>query len=178
MQSILVLHMLEAPQRVEVFDEQDAWLATLTTGARSVTLSGPERTFQEKKVSVTHGVWVRCIPEPFAGAVDLNWLAQALDANAQALPDILEIATQYLQGKPAVTEDGVQVAGDAGYGPLVEGKRQEGADFNDYLGVSWPYPDEPWSPDRPEKKQFRCLDCSGHVRMVWGFRRHAPNAGP
>ena len=177
MQSVLVLHLLTEPERVEVFDPSQNWLATVTAGARTVTLNGPERIFAEAAVTVTHAVWVRCLPEPYSGELDLNWLQQALDANSQLLPDLLELATQYVKGKPPVLENGIQIAGDAGYGPLIDGKRQEGSDFNDYLGVSWPYPDEPWSPDQPEAAQFQCLDCSGFVRMLGCFRRHAPNSG-
>jgi cell wall-associated NlpC family hydrolase len=82
---------------------------------------------------------------------------------------------QYIRGAPAVLKDGLQIAGDARYGPLIEGERQEGSDFNDYIGESWTYPEEDPSIDKPEPKQFRCLDCSGFVRMVWGHREHKPN---
>ena len=53
----------------------------------------------------------------------------------------------------------------------MDGRREEGADFNDYLGVPWTYAD---AVDRPETRQFRCLDCSGFVRMVWGYRHSLP----
>src|SRR5262249_6631337 len=35
-------------------------------------------------------------------------------------------------------------------------------------------PGEPDDP--PEPKQFRCLDCSGYMRMIWGYRHHLPGA--
>ena len=34
------------------------------------------------------------------------------------------------------TVTGLVYAGDANYGPLVDGARQEGSDFNDYRGTS------------------------------------------
>ena len=52
-----------------------------------------------------------------------------------------------------------------------DGTRQEGADFNDYLGISWSYPGVT---DAPEANQFRSLDCSGYVRMVFGYRAALP----
>jgi hypothetical protein len=70
-----------------------------------------------------------------------------------------------------VVEGGLQVAGDASYGPLVDGEREEGSDFNDYLGITWSYPERN---DLPEERQAQCLDCSGFIRMVFGFRRHLP----
>jgi hypothetical protein len=47
---------------------------------------------------------------------------------------MLAIAMQYIKGQPALMDGTLQIAGDASYGPLVDGQRQEGADFNDYLG--------------------------------------------
>lgn len=64
-----------------------------------------------------------------------------------------------------------QISGDASYGPLQE----EGSDFNDYVGIRWLHPNDP--PDEPEPNQLRCLDCSGFMRMVWGYRHHLPGSG-
>lgn len=167
---------LRDPQRLELRTLQGRWLATLTQGARSVVCSGPSRTFSESGLDVTHAVWVRALPQPFTGTVDAAWLTRALAANVRRKPDLLALPMQYLDGAPPLRERGLQIAGDAAYGPLVDGERQEGSDFNDYLGVDWTYPDG--SADAAEPKQLRCLDCSGFVRMVWGFRRHAPNDAP
>ncbi|UUZ69003.1 C40 family peptidase [Polaromonas sp. P2-4] len=169
-------HTLGDPPRVELRSPQGRWLATLTHGAQTVTSAGPRRSFSESEVRVTHATWVRALPAPFDGHVDTAWLQQALDANAQRRPDLLAIGLQYLRGAPAQRQGGLQIAGDAAYGPLVDGKRQEGADFNDYLGVPWTYDDG--TVDTPEPPQFRCLDCSGFVRMVWGYRWHAPGKAP
>ena len=159
------------PDRAEVKDSTDNWLATLTDGAYTVTLTGPVRTFTEPTVAhpVTHGVWVRTLPAPFDGNLDSAWLKSALKANTQAVPDVAAIAMQYVDGAPVIFEDGFQIAGDGSYGPLKNGEREEGSDFNDYLGIEWVYPEQV---DKPEKRQLHCLDCSGFIRMVWGYRRH------
>lgn len=161
---------LTEPDRLEVRDAKNNWLATFTLGTYTVTIKGPQRTFSEQDVSVTHSTWVRTLPIPFDGQLDVDWLTQALQANQQQVPDILAIALQYIKGAPALFDDkGLQIAGDAHYGPQKDGKRQEGADFNDYLGISWKYQD---GTDQPEPEQFRCLDCSGFMRMVWGYRHN------
>lgn len=162
---------LDDPRRVEVSDGAGQWQATFTVGAHTVTLRGPSRSLREAgRVVRHHHVWVRVYPEPFQEeSLDEEWLTLALHANAQGVPDILAIAFQYTAGRPRLFENGLQIAGDARYGPRTNGTREEGADFNDYLGVAGEYPDEPL--DIPETRQIRCLDCSGFVRMVYGFRR-------
>ena len=161
------------PDRTEVTDSTHNWLATFTNGAYTVTLTGPVRTFTEPSAThpATHGIWVRTLRAPFDGRVDLAWLKSALKANKLGAPDVLAIAMQYVAGAPAVFEDDLQIAGDASYGPLKNGAREEGSDFNDYLGIEWAYPEQV---DKPEKRQRHCLDCSGFIRMVWGYRRHLP----
>jgi cell wall-associated NlpC family hydrolase len=163
------------PARVEVLGGNHRSLATFTIGAFTVVLAGPRRRFSESDVSVTHAKWVRTYPTPFDGEVDLDWLADAIAANQARVPDVLTIAMQYVRGAPAIWQDGLQIAGAARYGPGTEEKRQEGSDFNDYLGTTWHYPDE--DEDDPEPKQLRCLDCSGYMRMIWGYRRHLPSRG-
>jgi hypothetical protein len=157
-------------------DSQGRWLATLTRGAQTVASTGPRRSFSEDPARVTHTTWVRALPLPFDGTIDRVWLRRALAANATRQPDLLALGVQYVRGAPPANEGGLQIAGDAAYGPLVDGERQEGSDFNDYLGVTWTYDDG--SVDAPEPLQFQCLDCSGFVRMLWGFRRNAPNTAP
>ena len=113
----------------EVRNTNGRWLVTLTRGAYTVVLAGPSRRFAEGKASVSHAKWVRTYPKPYAGEVDQGWLEQALDANKARVPDVLAIAMQYIRGATAVHEDGLQIAGDARYGPGTENKRQEGAGF-------------------------------------------------
>jgi|GEM_PF-2437417 len=160
------------PAGTEVTDGEGRWLATFTDGARTATLRGPERTFAEATAAapVVGTTWVRLLPAPFAGRVDAAWLAAAL---ADRSPDILALAMQYLVGaSPLYGATGLQIAGDANYGPLQnDGTRQEGSDFNDYLGIHWAYGT---TVDRPETEQIGSLDCSGFVRMVWGYRGGLP----
>lgn len=169
-------------QQVAIFDPRTArWLASFTVGAHTVVLRGPSRTFREDGLAVRHATWVRTDPQPFRESrFDPGWLASALEANQRSEPDILALAMQYLAGSPPlhdVDDPRLQIAGDASYGPLTGDTREEGSDFNDYLGVAWAYEGE--ATDPPEHRQFRCLDCSGYVRMVFGYRRNMPGAnGP
>lgn len=170
-----VIERRARPARSEVLRSSGGWLATFTLHAQTVTIEGPERTFEETAVgpTVTHRIWVRTLPAPFDGRVDASWLERALRANARRHPDILALCMQYVSAAPPVRQGDLQIAGDASYGPLrADGTREEGSDFNDYLGIPWTYPDGTLDP--PEKRQFRCLDCSGFMRMVWGWRPCMP----
>ena len=154
------------------------WIATVTFGASTVRLIGPERTFAEPTAAhaVRHDTWVRTLPEPFSGSIDRAWFDNALEANRSGLPDVLAISMQYLRSAPPIYDGDLQIAGDATYGPLdSQGKRQERSDFNDYLGVTWTYAEG--RVDRPETGEFRCLDCSGFLRMIWGYRRNMAGLG-
>lgn len=164
---------LTSPNRVAVY-EGTRLVATFTVGARTVTLAGPSRTFSEPTyttASVTTTTWVRLLASPFTGAIDTAWLTARL---ADTSPDVLALSMQYIVGAgPIVAGGGLQIAGDAAYGPLQpDGTRAEGSDFNDYLGVAWTYPSG--TVDSPEADQFRSLDCSGFIRIVLGYRGGVP----
>ena len=174
---------LADPDRIRV-TENGTWVATFTIGCYTATLTGPARAFSEtfrsegatRTVTVTHSTWVRAAPGPVDANVDERWLSRALAANHAGTPDALAIAMQYVKNAPPIFLGDLQIAGDAAYGPLLpDGTRDEGSDFNDYLGLRWLYPAD--DPDRPEVSQHRCLDCSGYMRMVWGYRHHLPDAG-
>ncbi len=164
---------LSRPDRVVVRDDLGV-VATFTVAARTVTVRGAQRTFAESTTSatVTGTAWVRLLGDPFAGAVDYGWLGARLTDTS---PDVLEVAGQYVTGAPQfIDASGFPIAGDASYGPLLaDGTREEGSDFNDYLGVAWSYGD---TVDRPEERQHGALDCSGYVRMVFGYRAGVPLA--
>jgi cell wall-associated NlpC family hydrolase len=170
-----VLKRLTGPSRTLVYSATGSWLATFTDGARTVDVSGPQRTFAESTTTMTVSsrVWVRLLPNSFDGTVDTSWLAGAL---ADTSNDVLAVAMQYVTGAaPVYDSSGRQVAADADYGPIgSDGTRQPGADFNDYLGVAWTYPNG--SIDQPEADEFNSLDCSGFMRMVWGYRSGFPLA--
>lgn len=159
---------LAAPRRVQVLDGRSTPVATFTVGARTVTMRGATRVFAEATTThtVASATWVRLLPKPFTGTVDTAWLREAL---ADTSPDLLATAAQYVTGAPTVrTGNGAVLAGDADYGPLQpDGGRAEGSDFNDYLGAPWSYGA---TIDEPEVDQAGALDCSGFVRMVFGYR--------
>ncbi|HEY0868182.1 MAG TPA: NlpC/P60 family protein [Fimbriimonas sp.] len=160
------------PARSVVDDGAGAWVATFTRGSRTVTIAGPARVFAESSAAatVTSRVWVRLLPEPFDGNIDWHWLEAA---RTDPSPDVLETAMQYVAGTPPQLDNtGLQYAGDAAYGAIgADGTLQTGADFNDYLGLTWHYPT---SIDSPEPEEFLSLDCSGFVRMVFGYRFGVP----
>lgn len=152
-----------SPARTLVKDANGKLLATLTDGSRSAVLTGPARTFAETTTSAT----VRTTA--WAGQVDTAWLSAALSDRSA---DALAVAAQYVTGAtPLTTADGTLIASDASYGPLVDGARQEGSDWNDYLQVTAVYDG---LPDAPEAAQVGALDCSGFVRMVYGRRLGHP----
>lgn len=56
--------------------------------------------------------------------MDYNWLKHALKANKEAIPDA--IAMQYIAGAAKIVECGLQIAGEATYGPLLDGNVKKG----------------------------------------------------
>ena len=163
---------LSSPDRTLVKDSKGRLLATFTSGSRTAVLTGPGRTFAEPSTTsatVRTTSWVRLLPAPFAGVVDTAWLTAALDDRS---PDVLAVAVQYVTQAPTVLEaDGSLRSSDASYGPLVDGVRQEGSDWNDYLPQPAVYDGVT---DWPEAAQAGSLDCSGFVRMVFGQRLGHP----
>ncbi|MFD6656928.1 hypothetical protein ACFWEB_17510 [Streptomyces parvus] len=126
--------------------------------------------------TVAHNTWVRVLPEPFNGtwtpAVEAQIRAWATDTS----PDVLAYATMYTTGAPSVTSpalSGAQVSGQANYGPLDSaGTPIEGADFHDYMGLNWNFPNG--ESQTAGAGEAGCLDCSGLVRMVYGFHMGIP----
>ncbi|HEU4349627.1 MAG TPA: hypothetical protein VFR35_17765 [Actinoplanes sp.] len=133
---------------------------------------------------ITHRTWVRLLPEPFTGwtpaveAVVRGWLADTT-------PDVLAYSMMFIAGAPAAVDPrlftvGVdapkQVLGEARYGPTeADGTRQEGSDFNDYIRIGWSYPDTAVpATDVNELAQQYCLDCSGFLRMIFGYHLGLP----
>jgi hypothetical protein len=129
----LIQHEINAdtPQ-VELLTPQGRWLATFTVGAQTVVSTGPRRMSREDQARAAHSTWVRSLPVPFEGTIDRAWLRRALAANTRRQPDLLALGMQYVNDAPPLTKGVLQIAGNAAYGPLVDGRRQEGADFNDY----------------------------------------------
>ncbi|WP_233436011.1 hypothetical protein [Streptomyces anulatus] len=125
---------------------------------------------------ITHNTWVRILDSPYAG----QW-TPALEAQVRAwaydtTPDALAYAMMYVTGAPPVTDPalaGAQIAGQSRYGPLsATGVPIEGGDFHDYMGLDWVFVSgETRTADAPE---LHCMDCSGYVRMVWGYHMGLP----
>lgn len=148
------------PDRTLVRDGAGTLLATYTRSSYTVALQGAARIYKEGGRTIVINDWVRVLPGPFNGTVDTLLLAQML---VDTSPDIIELSMQYIAGAPAILDGtGRQIGGESGYGDGI------GADFNDYLGINWTYPSG--SSRTASTKFFRKLDCSGYVRMVFGYR--------
>lgn len=148
------------PDRTIIKDEAGNWLASFTRGAYTVAYRGARRVYSEGGRTVNTDTWVRVLPQPFNGTVDTLLLAEMMQ---DTTPDVIELSMQYVAGAPPIVDGtGRQIAGDAGYGDGI------GADFNDYIGLKWTYPSGTTS--SADAKFFRKLDCSGYVRMVFGYR--------
>ena len=151
----------------------EQWVATFTTGCQTVTMSGDSRNLFDEGLTITHSTWVRLLNVPFNGQVDTNWILTTLPQNSinAGSPDIIDIAMLYL-------EDGDS---NAAYGP--QGSVSENSDFNDYLGTDttysphWSYDDQhlynSWT-HYADANRLGCLDCSGYMRMIWGYHGGLP----
>jgi len=160
------------PARTVVSDAS-GWVATYTDDAYTVTHRGSARTFSEPLApetggtrTVTHNVYVRALTSPWApNGVPSDAQVDALLASTA--PDILAIGMQYVNGAPDVYSGSLRVSGNANYGPTV------GADFNDFLGISWDY-GAYGGIDAPEASEYGNLDCSGFMRTIFGYRSGIP----
>ncbi|MBG0853189.1 C40 family peptidase [Streptomyces spinoverrucosus] len=130
--------------------------------------------------TVTHGDWVRVLPEPFDGTWTPELEKIIRGWAGSTAPDVLAHAAMFLAGAPAVVAGSgpakdKQVLGESGYGYLdPQGNRYEGADFHEYMNVGWTFPDGAYT--GPSSKQVGNLDCSGYTRMVYGYHMGVPMA--
>lgn len=174
---------LANPGRTVVRDQTGAVVATFTDGARTVAMTGPTRTFAEPrftKATITTTTWVRLAPQPWAaGAEKADWFAPWFDkARQDTSPDVFATAMQYADGAPDVkNSDGLTIHGDAIFGPVEPAgyARLEQSDFLDYLGITYNFPDAGRKTAKPD--HWGALDCSGFVRMVYGYRLGYPLLG-
>ncbi|QTR02954.1 C40 family peptidase, partial [Saccharothrix algeriensis] len=177
-----VYERLTDPARTVVRQAGDV-VAVLTDTARTAVLTGPRRSFSEPqatRATVNTSSWVRLLPQPWgAGAEGGAWVGEWLPpARQDTSPDVLAIATEYLIDAPDEADAaGVRFRGDASFGPVKASGagRQEQSDFYDYLGVPWQFPDGP-RPE-PEPGRYGAVDCSGYVRLVFGYRLGMPLLG-
>jgi cell wall-associated NlpC family hydrolase len=171
---------LSDPDRTVVSDGTGAVVAVFTDGARTVRLTGPQRTFAEPDhtdATVTTDAWIRLAPAEWQDGEEAAdwfepWLTEAL---ADESADVFAIAYEYVAGAPEQVDEGLQIAGDASFGPpseLDSDGRAERSDFYDYLGVEWEFSEGPAGEPKPD--HFQSLDCSGYLRMVFGYRLGYP----
>lgn len=150
---------------------QDVWAATYTANCRTVIMTGEERAFTEGGITIRHSTYVRLLDAPFNGTVDTTWLATNLAENTVAFAnDVLATSMEYLDGR----------AGNANYGPDAT---TEGSDFHDYLQINWVYTPHystslkknvsSWT-NTYETNRANCVDCSGYMRLVFGYRHDMP----
>lgn len=172
---------LTRPDRTEVRRRDDgAVMATLTVGARTVVVAGPQRRFTEPSATsavVDSTSWVRIAPQPWQPRARIDedlasWLLDQLqDQNPPV--DVLAASMQYLADAPeGRNQEGVRYIGDAGFGYVHTADERDGADFYDYLEIPWKFPDSGRA--RPAKRWDRELDCSGYVRLIYGYRFGLP----
>lgn len=126
----------------------------------------------EDAPTVTHNTWVRVLDEPFDGRWTSALAEQIRRWAADTSDDVLAHAMQYITGGATVYSphlDDAQVAGQSQYGPLdAQGVPREGADFHEYMGVPWTFVNGEHVADAGPEWEKR-LDCSGFVRMIYGY---------
>jgi cell wall-associated NlpC family hydrolase len=171
---------LDRPARTIVRDGAGAQVASLTDGSRTALLAGRSRTFTEPrftKTAITSTAWIRLAPQAWhAGAEREPWFTGWLPkAVGDTTPDILAIALQYTDGAADQVSKKLRIGGDANFGPDSAEGRLEKSDFYDFLGIGWDFPDGVH--ERAEPARARSLDCSGFVRMVYGYRAGYPLLG-
>lgn len=150
---------LADPDRHEVYDATDQWIATYTLGSFTVTYRGAHRVFHQNNATIAGDIWARMLPVPFDGRIDFAHLDEM---RTDPSPDLLAIGAQYLDGVPPIYSGGIQLAGDSGYGEGI------GSDFRDYLGITYVY--SSGSIVSPRESRFLTMDCSGYLRMAFGYR--------
>lgn len=159
--------------------DQDV-VATLTVGARTVVFAGPRRRFAEPSTTtavVESTAWVRVAPQVWQPGPQISeplaqWLLAELDRDDPSV-DVLAAAMQYLPGASDLRdEQGVRYTGDAGFGYVHSRDERDGADFYDYLEIPWRFPDA--GSVKPSVRWARDLDCSGYIRLVYGYRFGIP----
>ncbi len=179
-----VVRRRPAPNRTEILTRQGRLVAVMTDGARTAHLQGPKRTFTESRFTSAKIVtteYVRLAPKEWApAAANEPWFATWLGkAVVDKSPDILAIAFEYTYGAPPKKDKtDRQVSGDASFGPLSDidpDGRAENSDFYDYLGSKWEFVDG--VSEKPSATHALSLDCSGFLRMVYGYRSGYPLLG-
>jgi hypothetical protein len=180
-----VYSRLSGPDRTVVSTQSGTQVAVLTDDARAVCFSGPTRTFAEPSTTtatVTTDDWVRLSPVRWSyGDEQSAWFQSWFpDQVGSTEPDLFGLYSEYSAGAPdKVNSDGVRYAGQAQFGVLTSsggyqnplGDRDDRADFYDYLGTGYDFPD---GVGKPNSEWYGDLDCSGLVRILYGYRMGYP----
>jgi hypothetical protein len=172
------------PDRTIVSTSSGTQVAVLTDGARTVVFTGPMRTFAEPyttAATISTSAWVRLAPKRWSeGAQDEAWFESWFGGQAASrAPDLFGLYTEYAAGAPNRYDGKVRYAGAAKFGVLTNtagyqnplGDRDDRADFYDYLGVDYDFPD---GVGKPHGEWYGDLDCSGLVRILYGYRMGYP----
>ncbi|WP_051831480.1 NlpC/P60 family protein [Streptomyces violens] len=175
---------LRHPDRSVLRGAHGEVLATFTDGARTAALKGPSRVFTEPATTASRVVtedWVRLLPKQWRqGAEKERWFQDWFGRHyGSEQDDILAMGFQYVDRAPVKKDaKGVAYAGDAAFGPLNphgslgNDLREEKSDFYDYLGIPYTYRDGVTA--RPEAARYHAVDCSGFIRLLYGYRAHYP----
>ncbi|MFJ5774628.1 NlpC/P60 family protein [Streptomyces sp. NPDC093094] len=127
---------------------------------------------------VTHDTWVRVLSEPFDGTWTSALEQRIRSWAGDTSPDALTYSSMYRPYAPAVTDparQNAQTLGESGYSALLaSGQREVGADFHEYMGLAWTFPSGESVTTTPDPKWLKNLDCSGFVRMVYGYHLGVP----
>ncbi|HTJ71132.1 MAG TPA: hypothetical protein VL551_26550 [Actinospica sp.] len=180
-----VFDRMTGPDRTIVSTSDGTRVAVFTDGARTAVFSGPKRTFSEPgttTATVTTNSWVRLAPRRWsAGAEDSTWFRSWFPGQLAATSaDLFGLYAEYAAGAPnRYNGGGVRYAGAARFGNLTSsggyqnplGDRDDRADFFDYLGIEYSFPD---GTGRPTPEWYGDLDCSGLVRILYGYRMGYP----
>lgn len=169
------------PGRTVAKSNDGQTVASMTDDARTVVVYGKWRTLAEPQFggpSVDTNAYVYLLPRAWrAGAQKQPWFTTWLQGTIDhPKRDIFGIAKQYFDRAPALTNsEGVRYAGDASFGPANPNDpigRDQLNDFYDYLGTSWKFGNG--KVKQPVKRRYGDVDCSGFVRLVYGYRAGYP----
>lgn len=167
---------LSHPDRTIARDQAGDVVATFTDGAKTAVLAGPARTFSEPETThatVTTDSWVRLLPEAWTeGAEEEDWAAEWLETHLGSdEDDILAFGMQYrADTEDHYNDNGTRYRGPAQFGPFNEENErlEQNNDFYDYLGIGWDFGNGVIG--TPEERRYGYADCSGFVRLVYGYR--------
>ncbi|GAU71429.1 Syd protein [Streptomyces sp. NBRC 110611] len=178
---------LKSPDRTVLRGDSGQILAIFTDNSRTATLKGPSRAFSESAAispRVITDDWVRLMPQAWhVGSEKERWFKEWFRSYRDSRQeDLFAIAFQYVRGAPVKKDDkGIAYAGDAKFGPINHDldkhhgtPRLEQSDFFHYLGI--PYTFYNGTLKQPKASRYRAIDCSGFIRMVFGYRSHYPLA--